>query len=322
MLCDAMRCDAMRCDAMRCDAQELANAAWALAAAARPAPHMFDAIGRAAAARLDEFKPQELARLGWAFAAADARCEPLFGRGSPFARRCDATDWRAAAIRYHARAHLRQLQQWTLWRAEVSNPAWPSLSAGLRAQCGAARDSSLPSPLSPPRLLSRHAQRSRAVAGRACEDTPALHSRLQSEVVDALRMLRLAPREEHRAISLAAGEEAAGGGGAAGGTGGYAIDAAVEGADGLRVAVEVDGPSHFIGRRPTGATALKRRQLRHLGWHVLAVPHWEWAALDRPGLSADPHARAQRQCDFLSRALVDMWTTELFSEVLDSSRRE
>ena len=39
---------------------------------------------------------------------------------------------------------------------------------------------------------------------------------------------------------------------------------------------EVDGPSHFCGRTPTGATALKRRQLRAAGWALLPVPYWEW----------------------------------------------
>ena len=48
---------------------------------------------------------------------------------------------------------------------------------------------------------------------------------------------------------------------------------------GREVAVEVDGPSHFFGRTPTGATALKRRQLRAAGWALLPVPHWEWNAL-------------------------------------------
>ena len=44
--------------------------------------------------------------------------------------------------------------------------------------------------------------------------------------------------------------------------------------------MEVDGPSHFLGRTPTGATALKRRQLRAAGWALLPVPYWEWDALD------------------------------------------
>ena len=47
-----------------------------------------------------------------------------------------------------------------------------------------------------------------------------------------------------------------------------------------QVAVEVDGPSHFLsGHRvhlATGATLLKHRQLRALGWHLVVVPYWEW----------------------------------------------
>jgi len=45
------------------------------------------------------------------------------------------------------------------------------------------------------------------------------------------------------------------------------------------VAIEVDGPSHFCGHTPTGATALKRRQLRAAGWVLLPVPYWEWDGL-------------------------------------------
>ena len=43
-------------------------------------------------------------------------------------------------------------------------------------------------------------------------------------------------------------------------------------------AIEVDGPSHFCGRTPTVATALKRRQLRAAGSALLPVPYWEWDA--------------------------------------------
>ena len=59
---------------------------------------------------------------------------------------------------------------------------------------------------------------------------------------------------------------------------GYSLDAVVS-HGGREVAVEVDGPSHFVGRTPTGATALKRRQLRAAGWALLPVPYWEWNAL-------------------------------------------
>ena len=59
---------------------------------------------------------------------------------------------------------------------------------------------------------------------------------------------------------------------------GYSLDAVIE-HGGARIAVEVDGPSHFIGQEPSGATLLKRRQLRSFGWPLLSVPYWEWTAL-------------------------------------------
>ena len=57
--------------------------------------------------------------------------------------------------------------------------------------------------------------------------------------------------------------------------------------------MEVDGPSHFLGRTPTGATALKRRQLRAAGWALVPVPYWEWGALG---------SKASKQ-EYLQRAL-------------------
>ena len=86
-------------------------------------------------------------------------------------------------------------------------------------------------------------------------------SRLQRDVAASLRALGLAPREEERTSQ------------------GYSLDAVVS-HGGREVAVEVDGPSHFFGRTPNGATALKRRQLRAAGWALLPVPYWEWDALD------------------------------------------
>ena len=52
-------------------------------------------------------------------------------------------------------------------------------------------------------------------------------------------------------------------------------------AGGVAFGVEVDGPSHFFPgtRQPTGATLLKRRQLRHFGTRLGVVPYWEWDAL-------------------------------------------
>jgi len=59
---------------------------------------------------------------------------------------------------------------------------------------------------------------------------------------------------------------------------GYSLDLVVDWR-GERLAVEVDGPSHFVGREPTSATLLKRRQLEHFGWWLVSVPYWEWNEL-------------------------------------------
>ena len=60
---------------------------------------------------------------------------------------------------------------------------------------------------------------------------------------------------------------------------GYSLDLALPSS---RVAVEVDGPSHFLlpdgrgVRRPNGPTLLKRRLLAAAGWRVISVPFYEW----------------------------------------------
>ena len=88
-------------------------------------------------------------------------------------------------------------------------------------------------------------------------------SQLQSDVVRELRSRGAHVEEEHRCEAS-----------------GYSIDALATLKDGRRLAVEVDGPSHFLGRshQPTGATLLKRRQLRYFGWAVKSVAYWDWSA--------------------------------------------
>ena len=78
---------------------------------------------------------------------------------------------------------------------------------------------------------------------------------------------------------------------------GYSIDIVIE-HGGASVGVEVDGPSHFVGRSPTGtgATLLKRRQLQSLGWPLLSVPFFEWSAL----------RNAQDRESYLQTSLGDM----------------
>ena len=88
-------------------------------------------------------------------------------------------------------------------------------------------------------------------------------------------------------------------------TNGYHLDALVE-VNGKRVCIEVDGPSYFVGRQPTGNTLLKRRRVNGLGKNrIISVPHWEWNELGKDcgkkqeylrcklGLIVDQHSRSQ-----------------------------
>ena len=60
---------------------------------------------------------------------------------------------------------------------------------------------------------------------------------------------------------------------------GYRLDALVE-VNGEKVGIEVDGPSHFVNREPTGSTLLKRRQVSTVdSIHIVSVPYWEWDKL-------------------------------------------
>ena len=96
-------------------------------------------------------------------------------------------------------------------------------------------------------------------AFRAAEAQP---SRLQRDVAKALASLGAAVQEEKVLAE------------------GYSLDLVVDCGGEELIAIEVDGPSHFVGREPTGATLLKRRQLRHFGWRLVSVPYWEWAELN------------------------------------------
>ncbi|KAL3769302.1 hypothetical protein ACHAWO_007974, partial [Cyclotella atomus] len=79
-------------------------------------------------------------------------------------------------------------------------------------------------------------------------------SRLQRDVVHELKSMDLRPIEEF----------------------GYSIVALVEDDD-RRIGIEVDGPSHFINRKPTATTMLKRRQITAIDKITLvSVLYWKW----------------------------------------------
>jgi len=58
----------------------------------------------------------------------------------------------------------------------------------------------------------------------------------------------------------------------------FSVDFTLKGCSKPKVALEADGPTHFIKntRQPMGPSLLRRRLLRKLGWTVVNVPYWEW----------------------------------------------
>jgi hypothetical protein len=242
--------------------QAFSNIVYAFSKAGRSSPALFDAVAQEAQGRLHEFKPQALANTAWAYATLGHASPALFD-----------------AVAKAAQGRLHEFKS-----QDLANTAWAYATADVSSAAlfGDRRftESCATADLTGDQLCQLHqwqlwleehghswpplpmplAQRCR-VAFCAGDGNP---SRLQRSVAKVLAELKLSPREEVRTAQ------------------GYSLDAVV-GIDGCDVAVEVDGPSHFVGRSrtPTGATALKRRQLRAAGWRLLPIPYWEWNALSR-----------------------------------------
>ena len=79
----------------------------------------------------------------------------------------------------------------------------------------------------------------------------------------------------------------------------YSLDLALPSS---RIAIEVDGPSHFLQpddrgvRKSNGPTLLKRRLLAAAGWRVISVPFYEWNGF----------ATANGQQTYLERAVAPL----------------
>ena len=272
--------------------QDIANLAWAFATASHESPsrkHLFDSIGAEVAARqLDEFKPQEMSNTAWAFAAQGHAAPEMF---------------EAIAVK----ATKRRLEDFN--SQALSNMAWAFAVLDYAPQVGlfesphlfARRCSAIAPEFATVALLQLHqyslwceerggvwpplpeALRERCVEAFIATQLRARPSKMQLDVSASLRKLGATVQDEYICEDS-----------------GYSIDALVDLGDGVKIAVEVDGPNHFVGdsKTLTGATILKRRQLRHFGWHTVSVAHWEWSPFEwnEPGLRQRKREAYLRRC--------------------------
>ena len=244
--------------------QALSNMAWAVAKAGHSSPALFSAISaEALRRRLGGFNEQDLSNTAWAFAKAGISALGLFEAIS------------AEALRRGLDCFNEQGLSNLAWAFAVTNPSFEELFGTMSFTTRCAQ---LQASFSLETLCQLHQWSLwREERGALWPELPASlrqacrnafveeegrPSKLQSALAKEIRSQCGVARvdEEHRCERS-----------------GYSIDTLVTLNDGKKVAVEVDGPSHFVGRshQPTGATLLKHRQLRHFGWRLKSVPYWE-----------------------------------------------
>jgi len=268
--------------------QELANTAWAFSTAGHAAPALFDAIAVEAAGRIGEFNPQALANMAWAFATTGHAAPALF----------DAIAGEAAG---RVREFKPQALANTAWAYAASDHL--AVESSLFDERFARRCDALAHEFNRKDLCQLHQWRLWYASERACSvgvpgdalmarcavafrATKAQPSHFQRQVAQMLVSLGASVQEE-----VMLGE-------------GYSLDLVIDWR-GERLAVEVDGPSHFVEREPNGATLLKRRQIKDLGWQLVSVPYWEWSEQDHPELRTRHRQREAYLSTLLSEARTE-----------------
>jgi hypothetical protein len=233
--------------------QGVANVLWALATMGETADRgLLGVMLKRATETAGGFNPQGVANVLWALAAMGESADGVLG---VLIIRLAA---RVLEVRDQlAQMHKSQLHQWLL-SCELELVSGASLQSGVARVKQEIGEECL-------QAFSRRATHK---------------SQLQREVAEALRtaVSEVEIEEEYcdarsgYSIDVLVRRRSA-----AGSTGG----AKSLGSPTAEWAVEVDGPTHFLGdgRTPSGSTLLKRKQLGQLGYRVVPVPFWEWNAL-------------------------------------------
>ena len=241
-------------------AQELSNLVWAYATAKVQHADLFKQVADAVV-DLDDmryFTPQILSNLVWAYATANELDAGLFNKVADAIVELHDLE----SFSRHALANIA-------WSYAVANVDAPLLfNDAFTKAVVEKQDDVITEDLC--QLYQWHLWRTKekGTAGlpdklqERCSEafavTDVVTSALQNDVVAVLTLIGLDPLEEFLTQSR------------------YRIDAVVE-IDGKKIGIEVDGPSHFIGRTANGKTLLKRRQVTAIDKiSLVSVPYWDW----------------------------------------------
>eukprot|EP00956_Cyclotella_meneghiniana_P007358 scaffold10020_cov60-Cyclotella_meneghiniana.AAC.1 len=247
------------------DPQAIVNVVWAYATANVHHPDLFKKVGDEIATMddLKSFNPQNLANVTWAYATANIQHPAMFKKVANEIVAMD--DWES---------FTPQNLSTIAWAYTVANLDASSLfNSAFRQELLNRQNEFIGENLS--QLYQWHLWQTKENSDDGLPDSlrdkckqmfssaDTRSSALQKDVVSELTSIGLNPVEEYLTES------------------GYSIDALVE-INGKKVGIEVDGPSHFVGRQPKGHTFLKRRQVESIDQiSLISVPYWEWNKLGK-----------------------------------------
>jgi RAP domain len=250
---------------------------------------LFDAIARTKKERISDFNPQALSITAWAFATLNHAAPLLFDAIARTAKDRIA-DFNPQALSNVAWsfAVLNHVNTKSLTLTDADSPFVQPLLSILPSSFSAqnlaqlhqyhlwCREQSTSLRWMSDELKSRCMEAFVSRAGRP--------SRLQIGIVLALETLQEVSQVQEEVLTDI----------------GYRLDAVIV-YQGIRLGVEVDGPSHFVGpssqSSPNGKTVLKHRQLQTLeGWNLVSIPYWEWNEICND-TSGPKHAYLQKLLD-------------------------
>lgn len=244
---------------MRYSPLNISNVVWAYATAQVSHPALFDGLAGVLASKTGDIEPQVLSNTLWAYATCGHLDPRLFNAVEP------------RAVSFLAKCTSQEISNiaWAYAVADVDAPRlFDSTFINILHEKLVKINSLNETDLTQLyqwhlwRTVEMNAQGLPQVFHKRCYDSftglaPTV-STLQRSVVSGLASIGLRPKEE---VVMRHG---------------YSVDAMVE-VNGRMVGIEMDGPYHFLGRKPNGSTILKRRQCVNVeGIELACIPYWDW----------------------------------------------